>query len=65
MSATKNKQKGGVALEYILVSAFAAVASTLILGVIGGITKQKLEQLKEKFGIEADFSAFDSFDKTP
>ncbi len=57
----KTKEKGGVALEYILVSTFAALATTLALGLMGKIAKKKIDSLAEKFEIESEFPEFDLF----
>lgn len=51
-----NKEKGGLALEYVLVTTFAAIAATLVLGVLGAIAKKKGEELAKKYNVEFDFS---------
>ncbi len=56
------QEKGGVALEYILVSTFAAVATTLVLGVLATIAKKKVSKLAEKFDVDAEFTGFDAFE---
>lgn len=54
-------EKGGVALEYILVTTFAAIATTVVLGIMGSIAKKKVSSLAEKFDVEAEFPEFDAF----
>lgn len=45
-------QKGGAALEYILVSTFAAVISMAALGFIGKVVRGQLTTLAGKLGVE-------------
>ena len=47
-------QYGGAALEYILVTAFAAVVSITALGVIAKVVDQELDKLAERTGITRD-----------
>lgn len=57
MPKSTNTQKGGVALEYILVSTFAAIAAITLLGVMGVMAKSKLSKLAEKLNVPIeDFS---------
>lgn len=53
------KEKGGVALEYILVTTFAALATSLTLGIMTSIAKKKVTSLADKFDVEAEFAPFD------
>lgn len=54
----QNDEKGGVALEYILVSTFAAIATTIVLGVLTSIAKKKIQGLADKYHVESDMSDF-------
>jgi len=47
----RTRQHGGAALEYILVSTFAAVVAVTALGFIGKVVKQQLVNMGEKLGI--------------
>lgn len=57
----ENNEKGGVALEYVLVTSFAAVATTIILGVMTLVAKKKVGELASKYKVEADFGEFELF----
>lgn len=46
------RQRGGAALEYILVSTFAAVVGMAALGFIGRVVKDQLANMAAKLGIE-------------
>ena len=45
-------QSGAAALEYILVSTFAAVATIAALGYVGKLIKHELGQMADKLGLE-------------
>lgn len=45
-------QAGGAVLEYILVSAFAAVVGMAALGFVSKIVKEQLANMAQKLGIE-------------
>lgn len=45
-------QKGGVALEYVLVTTFAAIVSIAALGFVGTMMKEKITSVAEKMGVE-------------
>lgn len=45
-------KKGGAALEYILVSTFAAVVTIAALSFVGTVVKRQLANMAEKLGIE-------------
>ncbi len=52
----KNKlvrKKGGAALEYILVSTFAAVVTMGALAFVGTVIKKQLTHMGEKLGVDA------------
>lgn len=46
-------QYGGAAIEYVLVSTFAAAVCTAALTFLGKSLEEKLAQLSEKLGTEA------------
>lgn len=50
----RDHQSGSVALEYILVSAFAAILSIAALTFVNKIVKTKAEKIEEKLGITFD-----------
>jgi hypothetical protein len=45
-------QRGGAALEYILVSTFAAVVGMAALGFVGRVVKNQLANMAAKLGME-------------
>ena len=45
---------GGAALEYILVSTFAAVITIAALGFVGNIVKKQLANMAQRLGMDAD-----------
>lgn len=51
--------RGGVALEYILVTTFSAILSLAALGYIGTVVKDKLSTLVEKMGSSVEVSDID------
>jgi hypothetical protein len=55
------KEKGGVALEYVLVSTFATIVTSVALCVLGGFIKQKMTEFSKKYDIEVNLSDFDLF----
>lgn len=54
---TRSFQHGGAALEYILVTAFAAVVSITAMSVIAKVVDQELDKLAERTGISRDDTA--------
>ena len=46
------RQSGGAALEYILVSTFAAVVGMAALGFLGKVVKEELARLSAKLGVD-------------
>ncbi len=48
------REKGGVALEYLLVTTFAAIASISLLGFMGTMTKKKLESFAKKLDVSIE-----------
>ncbi len=52
-------EKGGVALEYVLVTTFATLATTILLAVLAGITKEKVAELADKLEVDVDYKDFD------
>lgn len=47
-----NHKKGGAALEYILVSTFAAVVTIAALGFVGTVVKKQLANMASRLGID-------------
>ena len=45
---------GGAALEYILVSTFAAVITIAALGFVGTVVKKQLANMAERLGMDTD-----------
>lgn len=48
---TKNPQGGGAALEYIMVTTFAAIIGIAALGYTGKAMKEQLKRLGDQMGI--------------
>ncbi len=53
------REYGGAALEYILVTTFAAVVTMGALGVIGSAIKAKLDQVTESLEDQGNLNPFD------
>ena len=45
---------GGAALEYVLVSTFAAVVSMAAIGFVAKIFNEKMQKVGEKLGVDAE-----------
>lgn len=45
---------GGAALEYIIVSAFAGSLSLIAIGFVTKLTKEKISQMSEALGSDAE-----------
>ena len=58
----KDNRKGGAALEYLLVSTFATIATITILGMIAQLSKKRLEELKGKMGLDYEINEINPFD---
>lgn len=50
---------GGAALEYVLVSAFAAALSLVALAVVGKLAKDELTKIADRYGLSIDTEAID------
>ena len=48
----KETQKGSAALEYLIVTTFATIAAIVLLGVVSHLTKEKIESIKGKLGVD-------------
>lgn len=46
------REAGGAAIEYVLVSSFAAVMALAAISFVGQIIKDKLQAIEQKLGIE-------------
>lgn len=53
-NALAHDQRGSVAVEYLIVSAFATMAALGVATFVGNIMKQKMDQMSQQLGIEAD-----------
>jgi hypothetical protein len=58
----KTSQSGGVALEYLLVTTFAAITGIAALGIAGSIIKDKIENMAKKLEIPIEDVSFNPFD---
>lgn len=57
----RNNEKGGVALEYVMVTIFAMVVGVSILGASSKIFKDKIEALARQAGVELEDLNLDPF----
>ena len=57
----RHTQKGGAALEYLLVSTFAAIVALALLALVGTLAKQQLTKLTEHANIDIDLPEFSFF----
>ena len=48
----RRRERGGAALEYILVSTFAAVVGMAALGFVGRVVKSQLVNMASKLGMD-------------
>ena len=64
-SRENQSQRGGAALEYILVSTFAAALCMAALSFIGQSVQAKLRDLADKLGSDAVPEEFDWLKKDP
>ena len=55
----ENKQEGGAAVEYIVVSIFGLLLAFAAIGMVAKTVKAKLQKFEEKVGIEWDDSVLD------
>ncbi|MBI2602560.1 MAG: hypothetical protein HYW48_05855 [Deltaproteobacteria bacterium] len=53
--------RGGIALEYVLVTTFATLATMILLGVLATIAKDKITTLAEKMEVDIDDVQLDIF----
>ncbi len=56
-----NREKGGAAFEYILVSIFGLLLAVAAITFLSEAMQSKLSQLEDKLGIEFDFSQINPF----
>ena len=59
----RHNEKGGVALEYVLVTTFAAIAAIALLTVMGTIAKNKISKLSEKVKMPIEDFEINPFDE--
>lgn len=52
---TYSPQRGGAALEYVLVSTFAALLTIAALGFVGKLVKDRLDQIGARLGDGVSF----------
>jgi hypothetical protein len=45
--------RGGAAVEYIIVSLFAAVVAIASVGFVGSLVQKKIQDLSQKIGLES------------
>ncbi len=57
----QKSERAGVALEYVLVTSFAAMTTMILLGILANIAKKKISTLAEKFDVSIESTDFDSF----
>ena len=58
--STQKNQRGGAALEYILVSSFALVLTLSALGFIGKAIKNKVAEMEDKLGSSLEIPFLDN-----
>ena len=55
MQRTKrHKEKGSIALEYVLVTTFATILAIALLGMVTKISKEKLQKMATKLGFDVE-----------
>lgn len=53
-NARRSRERGSIAMEYVLISAFTAIASVAAIGYVSKIMKEKLVSAEEKLGIQLE-----------
>lgn len=59
---THNRQHGGAALEYILVSIFGLILSLTTLSFVKSAIEEQLNKVESELGIELELNKLDIFD---
>ena len=59
----KNKEFGGVALEYLLVTIFATLMTAILFSVVANLTQQKIRDIADKFDLEIGEIEINPFNK--
>jgi hypothetical protein len=54
-------QRGGVVLEYLLITLFATILTVSLLGASAQIFREKIEKLAEQAGVKIDSLQFNPF----
>lgn len=57
----KNREYGGAAFEYLLVSAFAMLLTVALLGIVTAVTRDHVQKMAEKTGIVIEDHEFNPF----
>ncbi len=58
---SRQRQKGSVALEYVIITTFTTIVAIALLGLVTTLTKEKLHAMSEKLGIDTDEVNIDVF----
>jgi hypothetical protein len=58
----KQKNRGGAALEYVVISLFGITLTLGGISIVSNIYKEKLDKLSEKFGLEISSDFLDVTD---
>ncbi|MBC7532948.1 MAG: hypothetical protein H7318_15345 [Oligoflexus sp.] len=57
-----NREAGGVALEYIVVSIFGLLLAIGAIAIVGKATKEKMATIEQKLGIDLGLDALNPFE---
>ncbi len=57
-----NRESGGVALEYIVVSIFGLLLAVAAIAIVGKATREKLSGIEQKLGIDLGLDALNPFE---
>lgn len=56
-----NRESGGVALEYIVVSIFGLLLAVAAVAIVGKATQEKMATIEQRLGIDLGLEALNPF----
>lgn len=56
-----NREFGGVALEYIVISIFGLLLAVAAITIVGKATQEKMANIEQQLGIDLDLDALNPF----
>lgn len=56
-----NREAGGAALEYIVVSVFGLLVAVASIAIVGQATREKLASIEQKLGVQLNLDELNPF----